>query len=562
MARADSVDNASPFDRGRPGKRAADVWLLPFLRHAGPVRWSGANLAVALLYGGLGWAVSLFFEQYGLFPAPIWLPSSIAVVAAMIGGLRLFPGLFVGSLVANYVLFDPPIAEACIISLSNALGPIAGAALTRRFRPAAGLFARFRGVVVFILCAIILHPVITATTGSFALWIVEGLPGSVLAGIWVKWWLSDSGGTLFFAPAIILWLGLERETIARPKEVDRLDLVIWAVAATGAILAFATLPDDGPVRWAFPFLLVVPMSWIALQVSLRAAYTLISLVSVLASAGAVIGIGPFQAAEVGNPLQVVGILIVLLALNVLTIVSLVSERREAQESSRFKSMFLASASHDLRTPLNAIIGFSDMMKNEVLGPLGSPRYKEYVDHIQGSGRVLLDIVDDILDLSKIEAGRRTIAPVLLDARKVAQSCLELVAPEAAASGVALEIEAGCEPMLFADDLALREILLNLLSNAVTFTPRGGRVTVRIDDAADGTAVISVIDTGVGMDADGIEVALQPFGQVAQGGVMQQRGTGLGLPIAVRLAELHGGSLTIDSTPGHGTTVTVTLPAAP
>ena len=562
MARVDSIDRASPFGRHAVARPGRDLWLLPILRDAGPAGWSIANLAVAALYCSLGWAVSHFFAQYGLFPSPIWLPASIALVAAMIGGLRMAPGLFLGSLIANYALFDPPLYEACIISAGNSLGPILGAVALRRLRPEAGLVARFRGVVIFILCAILLHPFLTATTGTLALVASEGLPLNLLPGIWVKWWLSDSGGTLFFAPALILWLGLERETIVRQRAVDRVDLMVWGLVAAGIIVIFATLPADGPVRWAFPFLLVVPMSWIALQVSLRAAYTLISLVSIVASAAAVTDIGPFQAAEVGNPLQLVGVLIVLLALNELTIFSLVSERREAQESDRFKSMFLASASHDLRTPLNAIIGFSDMMRSEVMGPLGAARYREYVEHIHASGNVLLNIVNDILDLSKIEAGRRELFPTLLDARKVAQSCIELLSHEADAGGVDLRIAAGPEPMLYADDVALREILINLLSNAVTFTPPGGSVTVRIKDAPEGAAMIEVADNGIGMDADGIEVALQPFGQVASEPHTPQRGTGLGLPIAVRLTELHGGSLELESAPGAGTTVRVTLPAAP
>ena len=111
---------------------------------------------------------------------------------------------------------------------------------------------------------------VTASTGTFALVVSEGLPGELVPGVWVKWWLSDSGGTLFFAPAFILWLGLERESIARQRAVDRLDLMLWGLAAAGIIVIFATLPEDGPGRWAFPFLLVVPMSWVALQVSLRA----------------------------------------------------------------------------------------------------------------------------------------------------------------------------------------------------------------------------------------------------------------------------------------------------
>lgn len=298
--------------------------------------------------------------------------------------------------------------------------------------------------------------------------------------------------------------------------------------------------------------------------SLRAAYSLIFFVSAVASAGTVAGYGPFQAEGISNPLQFVGVLIVLLALNVLTIVALIAERRAAEESSRFKSMFLASASHDLRTPLNAIIGFSDMIRSEVLGPVGNPRYREYVEHIHDSSRLLLNITDDILDLSKIEAGRREIAPTLLDGRAIAEACLNVVAIKARAKGVTLSVEADDSVRIYADNVALRQILLNLLSNAIAFTPAGGRVTVRIAGESHGGAAVEVVDTGIGMTADDIEVALQPFGQIDRTSPAHGRGTGLGLPISVRLTELHVGRLTIASAPGQGTTIRATFPppAAP
>jgi len=244
---------------------------------------------------------------------------------------------------------------------------------------------------------------------------------------------------------------------------------------------------------------------------------------------------------------------------VLTIVALIAERRAAEQSSRSKSMFLASASHDLRTPLNAIIGFSDMIRSEVLGPVGNPRYREYVEHIHDSGKLLLNITDDILDLSKIEAGRREMAPTMLDGCEIAEACLNVVAIEATAKGVALGVEAEHAVRIYADNMALRQILLNLLSNAITFTPAGGRVTVRIARENGGGAAVDVVDTGIGMTADGIEVALEPFGQIDKTSQPRGRGTGLGLPISVRLTELHGGRLTIASTPGKGTTVRATFP---
>ncbi len=518
-----------------------------------------ANLATAALYCILGYAVSRFFSGYGLFPSPIWLPSSIAVVAAMVGGLRMSPGIFAGSLVANYVLFDPPLWEATAISLTNALGPVAGAAALRRMRPAPGVFNRFGGVAAFIACNILLHPALTATGGTVALTVAEGLDPTAASAIWVGWWLSDSGGTLWLAPALLLWLGIEREFLPQ-KDVDWRDMLVWAGVAATVVVLFASLPLEGSIRWAFPFLLVLPLSWISLRMSLRAAYTLVSLVAIVASAGTVAGHGPFQAESIGNPLQLVGVLIVLLALNVLSIVSLVAERREAEASNQTKSMFLATTSHDLRTPLTAIIGYSDLMRNEVMGPLGNDNYQGCVERIHENGKLLLDLIDNVLDLSKIEAGRREISPTLLDAREVVESCIGIVEPRAAAKIIALDVSIDHPIPLHADAIALRQILLNLLANAISYTPVGGRVAIRVAATPDGGSTIEVSDTGVGMDEDGIKVALEPFGRVRRTADHPEDGTGLGLPISVLLTELHGGRLTIVSAPGQGTTVRVVLNA--
>lgn len=549
-------------DTAWPGTVDRDIArLLPRLSllDTSPGRWSAANLAAALCYGLLGLAVSWFFAAYSLFPAPIWLPSSVAVVAAMIGGARVLPGLFAGSFFVNYVEFHPPLYEAIIISAGNALGPIIGALLTRRLRPANGLFGSFVGVVVFLGCNVLLHPALTATSGTFAISLGKALDWGALYAVWLSWWLSDSGGALFFAPALLLWLGIERPAQSPAQVSDRFDLVVWGGVAVISLILFAPMRQPDSMHWAVPFLLVLPLSWVALRMSLRSAYTLISLVAVIACAGTVAGYGPFRIAGAGNPLQLVGLLIVILALNVLTIVALVGERRAAEQTSRIKSQFLASMSHDLRTPLNAIIGFAEMLRSEPWGPLGSKRYHEYIGHIHESGQLLLRLMNDILDLSKIEAGRHDIAPDTLDWRVIVDTCLQVVASQAAEKGIVVDATADPEVTVFADDLAFRQILLNLLSNAIKFTPRDGRVALRLSPAIDGGAVLHVADTGIGMDAEGVRLALEPYGQVREPGQLREPGTGLGLPISARLAELHGGRLTIDSKPGKGTTVRVVFP---
>ncbi len=550
---------------------AARGWVELRLVGDGPVPWLLGNILAAIAYAVLGLAVSQFFAAYSLFPAPIWLPASVAVVAALAGGLRYAPGLFVGSMIANFLIFQAPFHEAAIISLGNSLGPVLGAYLTRRFQPADGLFERFSGVVVFVACNILIHPALTASTGAFAIalanWMAgEPLPAAAIYSIWIAWWLCDSGGTLFFAPAVLLWLRIEKLTAPAGRAIqgptERGDLAVWGAVAAISALLFAPTPVAGSIHWALPFMLVLPVSWVALRMSLRASYTLISLVAVIACVGTVIGYGPFRAPGIGNPMQLVGVLIVILALNVLTIGALLNERRTAEEISRCKSQFLANMSHDLRTPLNAILGFSDLIRNESWGPIGNDRYRDYVAHIHESGLMLLGLMNDILDLSKIEAGRRDIQPSTLDWRQIVDSCLSMVGPKAASKGVSVDATASADVQVFADDMAFRQILLNLLSNAVKFTGPNGRVAVRLQAQAGGATLVEVADTGMGMTEEDIRTALEPYGQVREITQRREPGTGLGLPISVRLAELHGGSLSIDSLPGKGTTVRVIFPPAP
>jgi signal transduction histidine kinase len=548
--------------------------------------WIAGNLAVAIAYYGLGYATGTYFSAYGLFPAPIWLPASIALVAAMIGGWRLFPGLFLGSFWINATHFDAPVMVAAMISLTNALGPVAGAMLIDRLRPHGGLFTRFSGVVIFVLCAVLLYPAITATGGTIALNMEKPFDVGVANRIWISWWLCDSGGTLCVAPTLLLWLGREKVP-QRGRRIDRRDIFVWLAVAAISIALFACPPLPFSIYTLVPFLLVVPLSWIALQISLGAAYSLASLVAVIAMAGTAAGLGPFHAQAVINPLQLAGLLIVLLTMNVLTIVALFCERRAAEEANDNKSMLLATASHDLRTPLNAIIGFADMMRQGVWGPIENQRYRDYVDTIHASGSMLLGMIHDILDRSRIEAGKRQIHPAMIAALPVAQSCIDLIAPLASGKQIALTFENNIAGPLYADEMAVRQILLNLLSNAVKFTPTGGVVTLRFGtDAKNGSGRIEITDTGPGMDAAGQRVALEPFGQIGaahaapsvaahlniaakptaphQTGPHQtdrhQDGVGLGLPIVACLAELHGSKLEIDSAPGRGTTMRINFPA--
>ena len=218
-------------------------------------------------------------------------------------------------------------------------------------------------------------------------------------------------------------------------------------------------------------------------------------------------------------------------------------------------------SHELRTPLNAIIGFSDILQRESFGPLGSERYRQYAVDIRTSGYHLLRMIEDILDVSKAEVGRIELHESELALAELIQGATTFVAGSAGRNGVALECDVKDDlPRLRADELRCRQILINLLSNAVKFTPSGGRITVGARLGGDGRIQLFVEDTGIGIAPEDLPVALTEFGQIGNPQTRHDEGTGLGLPLAKRLAELHGADLTIESAVGEGTTVTVTFPS--
>lgn len=236
-------------------------------------------------------------------------------------------------------------------------------------------------------------------------------------------------------------------------------------------------------------------------------------------------------------------------------------RAEAESESRAKSAFLANMSHEFRTPLNAIIGFSELMLLETHGPLADPVYREYVGDILASGQHLHEVVGEILDLAKAEAGAIKITPESVNLYDLLAECGRVIAPAAAKGGIDVALDIPVSIEVSADRVLLKRIILNLLSNAVKFTPAGGRVLLRATSDRDDMVHICVEDTGIGMSPSDIETALKPFGQVDISVTRRHKGTGLGVPIAKNLVELHNGTFKIDSIPGKGTRICIMLPAA-
>ena len=241
--------------------------------------------------------------------------------------------------------------------------------------------------------------------------------------------------------------------------------------------------------------------------------------------------------------------------------SLRRAKREAEAANASKTRFLANMSHELRTPLNAIIGFSEIISGQLFGKLGNGRYLDYSQDILRSGRHLLAVINDVLDLSKSEAGKMVLAARDTDMRDVLEDCVSMVREQCTVAGLTLSVSGMDQPLPMRGDAAkLRQIFLNLLSNAIKFTETGGRVALSANAAADRIEV-TVADTGIGMDPQDVEVAFQPFSQVDNRLERRYEGTGLGLPLTKALVDLHKGNIAIDSARGNGTRITISFPRA-
>ena len=421
---------------------------------------------------------------------------------------------------------------------------------------------------------------VSATTFTL---VIDGLGRPHLATYWQAWFIPTALSYIIFTPVMMLLATAERRVLAGN----------WKrLAACMALMLPVLLSNFLPIR--LPLLFITPMALliVTLVTGLEGTALGLILTQLVLTGATTLGYGASAISylSLGYQLYFIQMFMAILIAVMLPVAAAIAERvklrdsmeqalqreahvnialraseqrardmaQEAQQANHAKSEFLASMSHELRTPLNAILGFSEIIKTELYGPLGHAKYAEYAEDVFKSGAHLLDLINDVLDLSKIDAGKMELRETIFPVRDLFDDTMLMVADKA--KGHARISVAGDDAIsVMADKRLLKQILLNLLSNAVKFTPDGGTITLSAQAMADGGVAISVTDTGIGMSEDQIQKAFSHYGQIDSKIARTHQGTGLGLPISVSLARLHGGDVIATSKPGEGTRMTLTLP---
>jgi signal transduction histidine kinase len=537
-----------------------------------------AAVAGAYVLGGL---LGLLFPLAGDVVSLIWPPTGIAFAAVWLLGWHVLPAVALGASALNHLMgYDP--AFVLVTGIANALPSAVATLALRRLGLPRGLFDGLRSVLLFFAVAVVGSTAISAGVGALAL-VGTGTIGDWPPLVaWLGWWAGDAMGVLVLAPIAVV-LATRPLRTGRPREALAL------AAALAALLALAFLhPVGRDYLGPVTFLILLVTLWSSLRFGTPGAATCAFAVAAASVLGTSQGLGPFVRDGVNESFaHLHGYLFTLAATGLLLAGSVEALRREADghrraearahAASAAKSQFLATVSHELRTPLNAIIGFSEMLEMEIMGPL-NPKQREYLRDIHGSARHLLELIGQMLDFARIEAGRLELAEEPVDLADLAADIVRLSRPAAERKGVRLELEpkggpgpaaeaageaagdaAGEGAVLRADARMLRQVLLNLVDNAVKFTPAGGRVAVRVGEPGPDGVELSVTDTGVGIAAEDRAKVLEPFGQVRGADTVGQGGTGLGLPIVKALVEAHGGALALSGAPGRGTRVSCRFP---
>ncbi len=536
--------------------------------------YDAVTLVVVFAASWLG--ISLIGREGGV--APIWLADAFIIFFALRRPAEEMPRIVAIGILARFLagiaMGSSPLGAA-VFSFCNLVEILLVAVPLRRIGAHLD-FTRPKSLLLFYALAGGPAPLVAALVATTFLYYVRGME---FVPTLVNWYAADGLGLIVIVPILFT---VRPEALVRMLKSDQIAATLLYLSTVLVAIAINLMARNYPVA----FLFFPAVLFLTFQRSFEGGAIGTLLVAAYLISPMLFGepLGGLKGHSFRDQVLVVEIYIAVIGFSVVLTGAALEERRRleenlstataraqsareeaivakdaAEKANRMKSMFLATMSHELRTPLNAVIGFSEMMESETFGPLGDEHYHDYTRLIQKAGRHLLDLINDILDMSKIEAGKFELHRQTIDCHEVLEECIVLMRDRAQQAGIALTTDrsAPVSPVS-ADPRAIKQIVLNLLSNAVKFTPRGGRVTARAREC-DGAIAISVTDTGVGIPADQLYRLGNPFVQLRNNAGATHEGTGLGLALVRSLAEMHGGSFKIESVENRGTTVTITVP---